>query len=84
MDKWTKTFNLFDKYPQEKIQLRSHHGEILWEGFPVDGEIKAEVIGIVHSITLPDGAAIYEFPQALVCDNAKTLRFRPDMKVSNF
>jgi hypothetical protein len=77
------TFNLFDNV-REKVQLRDHGGEVLWAGFPIDGEINAQgVVGVVHSVTLPDGTLIFEFPQAFDCTLGTTFRFRPDMRVSN-
>lgn len=61
-------FNMLDRLPYgQVVQLRDPHGEILWEGAPVDGEIRAIIArtGIISTLNLPDGQPIigYDNPR---------------------
>ena len=53
--------NLLDRLPPDQIvQLRDPHGEVLWEGLPADGRIRAVMPtnGVVYGAYLPDGTLL--------------------------
>lgn len=57
-------FNLLDRLPPgQVVQLRDPNGEILWDGIPDDGEIRATLVrtGVIATLNLPDGQPLYTF-----------------------
>jgi hypothetical protein len=82
-------FNLLDRLPPgQVVQLRDPHGEILWEGEPVDGEIRASLAytGVIASLNLPDGQTLYAFVgrEMRAGHKGDSWTWRPDFTLSPY